>query len=181
MTADAPGATQDYSRDPVAAPGAQRASGRPGAAVLALRIALALAALAGAALLILSTYETVVEIRVLTTSQIAGQDTMISGADLHGIALVLVAAFGVLMLVGALRGARPAMAALAATGVVALGLIAVLDVPELDNTAQIAMFYEDVSAGAALGFYQETLGAVLMLLAGGGLWMLDAAGRGYQR
>jgi len=46
----------------------------------------------GAFLLVLSTFTTVVEIRVLTTSALAGQDTQISGGELHGIALLLVAA-----------------------------------------------------------------------------------------
>jgi hypothetical protein len=176
MTADASGATQDYSSGPEATRGARRPPARAVPSVLALRAILAALGLAGAVLLVVSTFVPVVEIRVLTTSELVSQDTTITGGDLHGIALVLVALFALLMLAGALRGARPAMAALAATGLLALGLVVGLDVPELDNTGQIARFYEDVSAGAATGFYLESLGAVLLLLSGGGLLVLTAEG-----
>ena len=168
MTADASGATQDYS----SRSGADRAARDGVPWVLGLRLALAAAGLLGVVLLAVSTWTTVVRIRVLTTSDLTGQDTSITGGDLHGIALVLVALFGLVMLAGALRGARPAMFALAATGLLALGLIVGLDVPELDNPGQVADFYEDVSAGAASGFYLETAGAVLLLAAGVLLLML---------
>lgn len=174
MTADTSGATQDYSTRPRAARARREPSAGVGPGVVALRAALALAGLAGVVLLVVSTFTTVVQIRVLTTSALVTQDTEVSGSDLHGIALVLVALFALVMLAGALRGARPAQLALAATGVVALGLIVGLDVPELDNTGQVAEFYEDVSAGAASGFYLETLGAVLVLLSGGLLFVLGA-------
>lgn len=172
MDADPTGATHDYSRGSAALRGARTPAKPVGRTLLAARVLLALAAVSGAFLLVLSTFTTVVEIQVLTTSDLAGQDTQISGGDLHGVTLVLVAAFALLMLAGALRGARPAMVALAATGLLALGLVAVLDVPELDNTGQVALSYEDVSAGASTGFYYETLGAVLVLLAGVGLLVL---------
>lgn len=171
MTADASGATQDYSSRIEPAQAAPR--GVPG--VLALRAVLALAGLAGVVLLVLSTFTTVVQIRVLTTSDLISQDTSITGSDLHGVALLLVALFGLVMLGGALRGARPAMLALAATGLLALGLVIGLDVPELDNTGQVAKFYEDVSAGASSGFYYETAGAVLLLASGVLLRVLAAA------
>ena len=184
MNADASGATHDYSREEEAVREPRSPSRRGVARLGALRALLGAVAVAGALLLVVSTFTTVVEIRVLTTSEVAGEDTQISGGDLHGIALVLVALFAGLMLYGALRGARPAMVALAATGGLALGLVVGLDVPELDNTGQLARFYEDVSAGASTGFYLETLGGVLLLLAGGGLLVVappsTRAGR-YQR
>ncbi len=127
---------------------------------------------AGAVLLVVSTFTAVARIRVLTTSELTDVDTSISGSDLHGVALLLVALFAGLMLVGALRGARPAMVALAAAGLLALGLIVGLDVPELDNTGQVSRFYEDATAGAATGFYLETLGAILLLVAGGAMLTL---------
>jgi hypothetical protein len=172
MTADAPGATQNYSTRP----GGSRDAQRPVAGARGARTALGLLGLAGTALLVVSTFTTVVQIQVLTTTQIAGQDTAISGNDLHGIALLPVAGFGLLMLYGAVRGARPAMAAVAATGLLALGLVIGLDVPELNDTGQVARFYEDVSAGASTGFYCETLGAVLLLLAGGLMLLLSTRG-----
>ena len=177
MTADAPGATQNYSREPGSIRGAQRPF--PGAlrGAAALRAVLAAVALAGVAALVLSTVIPVVEIRVLATSDVAGQDTRLTGGELHGVALVLVAAFALVMLFGASRGARPAMAALAASGLLALGLIVGLDVPELANAGQLRQFYEDVSAGAAAGFYLETAGAVALLLAGGGMLIASATSR----
>ena len=176
MAADIPGATQDYSTRPPAtrparAPGIR--SRPPAAIAFAARAVLALVALAGMLLLVVSTFSTVVEIRVLTTSDLVGQDTQISGRDLHGIALLLVAGIAALMLLGALRGARPAALALAATGLVALGLIAGLDVPELDDPGRVALLYEDVSAGPAAGLYYEALGGAALLLAGGGLFALN--------
>ena len=50
----------------------------------------------------------------------------------------------------------------------ALVLIAVIgDVPDLNETGFIGEVYEDAAAGPKLGFYLETLGAVLLLAAGG--------------
>lgn len=177
MTADVPGATQDYSTRSTGSEAARRR--RPAAfpSVVALRWALGLVGLIGVLLLVVSTFTTVVQIKVLTTSDLSGQKTRITGMDLHGIALLLVAAFALVMLYGATRGALPAMLAVAATGLLALALIVGLDVPELDNTGQLTAFYEDVSAGAASGFYAETLGAVLLLLSGGALAVLRAVGR----
>ena len=178
MDAAPPQATHDYSRERAAVSASRTPSAVARRTRFAVRGLLALVAAAGAFLLVLSTFTPVVEIRVLTTSELAGQDTRVSGGELHGIALVLVAAVAVLMLAGALRGARPAMLGLAATGLLALGVVVVLDVPRLDDTGQVALSYENVSAGASTGFYQETLGALLLLLAGGLLFALSTrAGR----
>lgn len=177
MNADASRATHDYSSRPPRDRAPRRPPGRAVPGAPALRAIVGLAGLAGAVLLLVSTWVPVVVVRVLTTSDVAGQDTRITGSELHGIALVLVALFAAVMLVGAMRGAKPAMAAVAASGLGALGLIIGLDVPELDNTGQLARLYEDVSAGAGPGFYLETLGAVLLLLAGGLLLALAGAGR----
>lgn len=174
MDADASRATQDYSSRATAIRVPQAPGTRSRPPLSSVRVLLALIALTGAFLLVLSTFTTIVEIRVLTTSDLAGQDTQISGRDLHGIALILVALVALVMLAGALRGARPAMAALAATGLLAIGLVVGFDVPELDNAGPVAQLYENVSAGAARGFYYETLGGVLLLLAGGGLWLVGA-------
>jgi len=143
----------------------------------AVRALFALIAVTGAFLLVLSTFTTVVEIRVLTTSELAGQDTQISGGDLHGIVLVLVAGVALVALAGALRGARPAMIALATTGGSALAVVSVLDVPKLDDTGEIALLYENVSASASTGLYHETVGGALLLVAGVGFLVLRGARR----
>lgn len=176
MTADAPGATENYSNRSVAPAGARRTSKGTGHGLLALRVILGAAGLLGVLLLVVSTFSTVVQIKVLTTTEVDGKDLTVSGSDLHSVSLIVVAAFAVPMLVGAVRGARPAMIALAASGLLGLALIAGLDVPELDSTGQISQFYEDVSADAARGFYLETLGAVLLLLVGGLMLILSADG-----
>ncbi len=174
MTADAPGATPDYSNRSAVVPGAQRSPADARRGLVILRAVLGAVALLGALLLVVSTFSTVVQIKVLTATEVDGKDLTVSGADLHSVALIVVALFAVLMLVGAIRGARPAMTALAASGLLALGLIVGLDVPELDSTGQLSRFYEDVSAGAARGFYLETLGAVLLLVSGGLMLILGA-------
>ena len=46
-----------------------------------------------------------------------------------------------------------------------------------ERAATSTLLYEDVSAGASTGFYHETLGAALLPLAGGGLFVLRGAGR----
>ena len=88
----------------------------------------------------------------------------------------MVALAAVMVLAWALRGVRPAIIALAATGLLALGLVVGLDVPELDNAGRVGRLYEDVSAGASTGFSYEVVGGALLLLAGGGLFALRGAG-----
>lgn len=138
------------------------------ASLRALRIGLCVVAAAGVVCLVLATFTTVIEIKVGTTSRIPGRDTHLSGWDRHGPALLIIAAFAVAMLAGALRGARPAMIALAVLGLVTLGIAAIGDVPDLNETGFIGEVYEDAAAGPSAGFYLETLGGVL-LLAGGAL------------
>ena len=136
--------------------------------VRALRIGLSAVAAAGVVCLVLAAFTTVIEIKVGTTTKLPGRDTHLSGWDRHGPALLIVAAFAAVMVAGALRGARPAMVALAVLGLVALLIAVVGDVPDLDETGFIGEVYEDAAAGPSAGFYLETLGGVL-LLAGGGL------------
>ncbi|HEX7297393.1 MAG TPA: hypothetical protein VF257_00215 [Solirubrobacteraceae bacterium] len=140
---------------------------RPLSSAKALRAGLAAVAAAGLICLLLATFTTVIGITVGTTSKVPGHDTHLSGWDRHGPALIVVAAFAAIVLVGALRGARPAMAALAALGLAALLIVVVGDVPDLDETGFVGEAYEGASAGPQAGFYLETLGAVLLLAAGG--------------
>jgi hypothetical protein len=134
--------------------------------VRALRIGLSVAAAAGVVCLVLATFTTVIEIKVGTTTRLPGRDTHLSGWDRHGPALLIVAAFGAAMVAGALRGARPAMIALAVLGLVALGIAVIGDVPDLNETGFIGEVYEDAAAGPSAGFYLETLGGALLLASG---------------
>ena len=139
----------------------------------ALRAGLCAAAAAGVICLVLATFTTVIEIKVGTTTRLPGRDTHLSGWDRHGPALLIVAGFASAMVAGALRGARPAMIALAVLGLVALVIVVVSDVPDLNETGFIGEVYEDAAAGPSAGFYLETLGGVLLLAAGGLMALLD--------
>jgi hypothetical protein len=132
-----------------------------------VRTALAAAGAAGAICLLIATFTTVIEIKVGTATRLADHDTHLSGWNRHGPALLVIAAFAAAMVAGALRGARPAMAALAVLGLAALLIAVVGDVPHLDQTGFIGQVYEDAAAGPDAGFYLETLGGVLLLAAGG--------------
>ncbi|MDQ4041806.1 MAG: hypothetical protein M3141_08655 [Actinomycetota bacterium] len=137
-----------------------------------------MAGLAGAALLVAATFATIIEIEVVTTREVAANvDTQLSGEERHGVALIVIAAAAVLMLLGALRGAKPAMLALAALGITALIITVGGDAPDLDDTGLIGELYDSASAGPGTGFYLETLGAALLLVAGGGLLVLGSGER----
>jgi hypothetical protein len=142
-----------------------------------VRLALAAMAFAGVICLLLATFTTIIEIQVGTTTKIPGHDTELSGWDRHGPALLIIAGFAALMIVGALRGARPAMMALAALGLVALLIAVVVDVPDLHKTGFVGEVYEDAAAGPKAGFYLETLGAVLVLASGVLMLLLPGAER----
>src|SRR4051812_25042902 len=99
-----------------------------------LRIGLLIAAVAGVAALVGATAATVIRITVGTTTRLANLDTELSGWERHGPALLVIGAFALVMLVGAVRGARPAMLAVAACGGAALGVALGLDLPPLHRT-----------------------------------------------
>jgi hypothetical protein len=140
----------------------------------AVRIALLVAAVAGGLCLILATFSTVIEITVGTTSKIADRDTHLSGWDRHSFALLLIGGFALVMAVGAWRGARPAMAAIAVAGIAALLIALVGDLPDVHKTGVIGQLYDNARANPKTGYYLETLGGVLLLLGGGGLLLLGA-------
>jgi hypothetical protein len=133
------------------------------------------AGLCGVAALAGATASTVIEITVGTTTRLANLDTELSGWDRHGPALLVVAAFALLMLVGALRGARPAMAAVVACGAAALLIALGADAPRLNDTGQVGEFYTDASAGPHAGFWLEVVGGTLLVAAGAALLSARAA------
>ena len=142
-----------------------------------LRAGLLVAALAGAGALVAATLTTVIRITVGGTTRLASLDTELSGWDRHGPALVVVAGFAVVMVVGAVRGARPAMAAVLVCGLVALFVASALDVPHLDDTGQVGELYADARAGPGVGFWLEVSGGGLLAVAGGGLLLLARRSR----
>jgi len=100
MSADDPRTTRDDSRR-------RRPAGPVVSAAARGRLAVALAGAAGVLLLVVATFTTVIQIRVGTVTRIQGLDTAFTGWDRHGPALLLLALVALLMLAGAVRGARP--------------------------------------------------------------------------
>jgi hypothetical protein len=142
-----------------------------------LRAGLLVAAVAGIAALVAATLTTVIRITVGGTTRLASLDTELSGWDRHGPALLVVAGFALLMLVGAVRGARPAVVAVLVCGLVALFVALALDVPHLDDTGLVGQLYSDASAGPRVGFWLELSGGALLAVAGGGLLLLARRSR----
>jgi len=127
-----------------------------------LGAALAGTAFVGALLLIVADLSTLIEIKVLTVAK-----SSISGGSHHSYALLILGIFALPMAWGAARGgSRPAMAALAAIGLVALVIMLAVDLPDIHKTGVIGQRFTDASASPKSGFYLETLGAFLLLIAG---------------
>jgi hypothetical protein len=159
-------------------PPARAASRRFGAdrppvpTVLALRAVLAVAGLAGALLLLVATFATIIQIKVGTTGRGLDLDTAQSGWDRHGPALVVLALLGLWLLAVALRRSLVAMAGLLLVGVVALAIAWHWDRPHVHDTGSVGEVYEEATAQPGLGYYLETLGGALLVLSGGALLVL---------
>ena len=170
MSAPTREATNDYSTGSRRSSGGLRGmtEGSP-----ASRLALTGLALVGVLLLVISGFLTLISIGTgLTTLEER------SGFDHHSVAMLLLGLAAVPMLLGALRGARPAMIALAAIGVVALVIALTVDLPAALDEGLYGERYEGAEASPAIGFFVETLGGVLLLLAGGLLLFLAPSRRG---
>ena len=160
MSTSASEATNDYStglrgsRGPIERPGRTR-------------LALTGAATVAAVLLVVSTFLTLFEIST-------GEAPLrtYSGLDHHSIAMLLLGVAVIPMALGALRGARPAMAALAALGAVVLLVAFTVDLPAALDEGILAVTYENASAAPGIGFYVETF-AGMLLIACGGLLLLQ--------
>ncbi len=96
----------------------------------------------------------------------------------HSFAMLLLGLASVPMLLGALRGARPAMWALAGIGVVAIVIAITVDLPNATDEGFYGERYDDAEARPAVGFFLETLGGVLLILAGGLMLFLTPRRRG---
>src|SRR4051794_38821528 len=90
--------------------------------ILTFRLVLAVTGLAGALLLLVASFTSVIDITVGTTSKVLDADTAQSGWDRHGPALVLLALLAIFLLLAALRGSRVAMAGLLVAGIAALAI-----------------------------------------------------------
>jgi hypothetical protein len=129
---------------------------------------LALVAVAGAILLIVSEFLPLFKIYVGTLETV--KDSRVGWRN-HGFAMLLLGIASIPMLLGALRGARPAMYALAAFGAIAIAIALTVDLPNATDEGLYGEQYDDAEARPTAGFFVETLGGVL-LLASGGLLLL---------
>jgi hypothetical protein len=124
--------------------------------------------LAAAALLIVSEFLTLREIKAIT----AVIETKTAGAH-HGYALLVVGIALAAMSWGAVIGrSRPAAYAVAGLAVVALFIVFAIDAPKVGAEGLTAQRYEEAKASPKIGFYLESAGAVLALIGAVGLFLL---------
>jgi hypothetical protein len=177
MSTTGPEATSDYSSTSRASgPAGRGVSGgrdrRDSGPLGPLGAALAVLAFAGSILCVVATFSPVIRIRVLTVDRAS-----YSGFDRHSVALIVLGAFALAMATGGLRGARPAMAALAACGLVVVLISIIGDLPHLNDAGvwPQADAFEDARARAGAGYYLETLAGILLLVSGVGMLLLARA------
>jgi hypothetical protein len=148
-----------------------RRPGSAGSLLATARVLLLLAGAAGAVALIVADLSTLYQVKVgpVVLARVAGHDQ-------HDFALLLLGLAAVPMLLGALRGALPAMLAVAAIGLGATIAGPIGDRHDVGSAGSIGDAYAGATANAASGYRAETAGAVLLLLCGGGLTLLEARG-----
>ena len=118
-------------------------------------------ALAGCVLLVIAEFSHLYEIHVITVTVKVGK----VGAH-HGYALLIIAIVAALMAFAAvLGGSRPAAWALFVLAVAALVIALAVDLPVVNDTGLYGRNYEQAKAQAGNGFFLETLGAVVLLIA----------------
>jgi len=128
---------------------------------------LLLAGIAGAVLLIVADFSTLFEVTAVT----AVLETR-KGSEHHTYALVLIGVLVLPMAAGAsLGGSRPAAVAVTILGIIALVIVLAVDLPDVNSTGFTRTF-DKAEASPGSGFYLETLGAVLVLVAGVGNLLL---------
>ena len=90
-----------------------------------------------------------------------------TGGEQHSWALVPVALLTALMAVGAgLGGSRPAAVALAAAGLVVLGIALIGDLPDTNETGEIGSSFTSARAVKGAGLWYEIMGGALAVVAG---------------
>lgn len=127
-----------------------------------LRMALLVLPLAGAGLLIAAEFSTLYEVRVVTAVPEGG--TFSAGGH-HGYALGVIAVGIVVMTFGAvLGGSRPAAVAVLVLAAAALTIALALDLPDTDETGQLARTYDLADARPRSGLYLEIAGGCAALV-----------------
>ena len=135
-------------------------------------VVLAVAGVMGPLLLTVSDFFPLYEVRTVTAPIPGGT---ITGGTNHLYAMVILGLATALMSYGAIRGgSRPAMIALATLGVVAAVVALGNDLPDAtgESTLNRSFAYASATAYPRIGFYLETLGAALAIIAGVGALVL---------
>jgi hypothetical protein len=176
MSATRPEADTEYSRGPRASKGPQRGAGgaqtRPGNRA---PLALVAAVVVGAVLLVVAEFSPL--LRVHSGAYHAGVVQTIGGGSHHSYALLPVAVLALSMAaVARASGSRLALASIGVLGLVALGVALLGDLPDAHATGLIRQggTYVPASSSVAIGFYLETLGAVILLVGGATGLLLSA-------
>jgi hypothetical protein len=126
------------------------------------RYGLLVVLVAGALLLIVSEFMMLYEIRAVTAVPEGGTKSV---GGHHAYALLIVGVVLVPMAHGAVRGSsRPAAIAVLALALVAAGIVALVDLPDLNETGLIGRTYDEAQARPRAGFFVESLGATLVLV-----------------
>jgi len=167
-----PGAKNEYSRAPGGSRGLLPGAGAGDSRALKLHrdglaSVIAGGALIAAALLVVAEFTRLYSVRVI--GKIAPVATVTSGAH-HDYALIPIGALVVALALAAWRGAgRPALLALGALAVITLLIALLVDLPDANRTGLLSSGprFELGSSTPGLGFYLETLGAVLLLVTAG--------------
>jgi hypothetical protein len=136
---------------------------------------LLLLGLGGAVLLIVAEFSDVYEVKVVT-AVIKRQ----SGHAQHSYGLLVIGLIGLPMAWAAIWAAsRPAMLGLLALGVITLLIALGNDLPDINSAGSLgrARNFEDAEPSPKPGFYLETLGAVLMIIAAVGMLVMTAPSR----
>lgn len=103
-----------------------------------------------------------------------------SGGDRHTYALLMLGVLAPLMAWGAGVGRSvPAAVALAVVGLTALAIVLIGDLPDVTETGEIGLRFEQAEASPASGFYLSLIGGAAALVGGMlGLAQLRTARRG---
>lgn len=133
-------------------------------------------AFAGAVLLVISDFTTL--FRVHTEAGVTVPGGTVKGHSNHSWAMLVLGLAALPMAWFATRlRSRPAMAGLAALGLIALIIAVGFDLSDATGTNTLARTFESATGTPSTGFYLETLGAVLLVFSGGAGLLLTSPGR----
>lgn len=135
----------------------------------AARRAAAAAVLAGALAALAATILPVLRIEIAGRVESSLDRT---GWDLHGPALLALAALAVVLLPAAVRGSGLAAAVIVVAGLGIVGIAAATDLPDVGDSGLVGAQLVEGTAKAGAGAFAEALAGVLLVLGGGVLAFL---------